>query len=165
MHATWGIGTTLEAPTDLTDRFAVANDRATIRKGLLPEALAKHQRTHGYHHENGLMHGSSHPNLPLQTSRYYLSALEMQRPSMICVDWEIEIVIAARRQAETPLIVLFRFLRPALFPSKGLQSPSRPTLTSFFQKNRLTSWPIAATSERVAVHKGLAGSACTWVTE
>jgi hypothetical protein len=61
MQATWGIGTTLKVPTDLTDLFAVANYGAAIRKGLLHEALAKDSCNHGHHHENDPVHWSSHP--------------------------------------------------------------------------------------------------------
>lgn len=80
MQATWGIGTTLKVPTDLTDLFAVANDGAAIRQRLLHEALAKDRCNHGHYHKNGLVHWSSHSQSTHQMLRYYLSALEMQRP-------------------------------------------------------------------------------------
>jgi hypothetical protein len=80
MQATWGIGTTLKVPTDLTDLFAVANDGAAIRQRLLHEALAKDRCNHGHYHKNGLVHWSSHSQSTRQMLRYYLSALEMQRP-------------------------------------------------------------------------------------
>ena len=80
MQATWGIGTTRKVPTDLTDLFAVANDGAAIRQRLLHEALAKDRRNHGHYHKNGLVHWSSHSQSTRQMLRYYLSALEMQRP-------------------------------------------------------------------------------------
>jgi hypothetical protein len=80
MQATWGIGTTLKVPTDLTDLLAVANDGAAIRQRLLHEALAKDRCNHGHYHKNGLVHWSSHSQSTHQMLRYYLSALEMQRP-------------------------------------------------------------------------------------
>jgi hypothetical protein len=40
----------------VTDLFAVANDGAAIRKGLVHEAHAKNKRSHGHCHENGLKH-------------------------------------------------------------------------------------------------------------
>jgi hypothetical protein len=83
MQATWGIGTTLKVPTDLTGLFAVANEEAAIRQRLLHEALAKDRCNHGHYQKNGLVHWSSHSQSTHQMLLYYLSALEMQRPSMI----------------------------------------------------------------------------------
>jgi len=80
MQATWGIGTTLKVPTDLTDLFAVANDGAAIRQRLLHEALAKDRCNHGHYQKNGLVHWSSHSQSTHRMLLYYLSALEMQRP-------------------------------------------------------------------------------------
>jgi hypothetical protein len=66
MQATWGIGTTLKVPTDLTDLFAVAIDGAAIRQRLLHEALAKDRCNHGHYHKNGLVHGLPTPNLHIK---------------------------------------------------------------------------------------------------
>ena len=73
----------------MTDLFAVANDGAAIRKGLVHEAIAKNKRSRGHCHENGLKHSvfprlNRHVNVAIIS----LNARNAKAVQLRCAVWD-----------------------------------------------------------------------------